>query len=935
MPDGATCPSPAQLRDFLAGATPAEQAGELEEHLEHCPHCAALADRLHQDDPLLADLRGSSGVVADQDRGAVESLMHRLRGLPLTAPGGDSEFPSTPWASPLSGKGLLAQGPGEEESQAHPEGYQLLQPLGHGGMGVVYLARQVTLNRLVALKMLAAGANPSPERLARFRAETEAVARLQHPNIVPIYEVGQSAGQPYFTMEYVAGGSLAQRLAEAPLPPRSAAGLLEVLARAVHFAHQHGVIHRDLKPANILLSFSGRSQSGVGSAPLSERPLTECVAKITDFGLAKLVTDSTEEAPPQYQTQTGAILGTPAYMAPEQAAGKRQEIGPAADVWALGAILYECLTGRPPFKAATLLETLEQVRTAEPIPPARLQPGLPRDLDTVCLKCLAKEPSRRYPTAQALAEDLGRFLAGEPIKARPVTRSERLLKWARRKPATAALVVVSLLSLLTLAAGALYHDAGLRRALAEARREHDRADANYREARDTVEHMLAGLDTRAMAGTPRLKELQKQERELALRFFEGVLRRIDSQDPEVRQDAARAYYHTATLQWELGQREAADENARQAASLLESLAAEQPDVTEHRSKLAYCYTLLGNLCEGPGWEARARPFFVRALAIREELARAQPDEFRWQAELAVGYHNLGQLYIFEKRYDDATREYERAIGLRRRIVRDQPSEVGHQVRLAENYQNLGLAHGAAGRSAEAAANYRQAEEVLRPLADAHPANAEYALPLAATYTNWGNQLAETGKAAEALPLLQRAVALADGVLRQEPQHATARHMLKNAHGTRAQALERLGKFADAVKDWDRVVELAPAPYRWEYRLSRALARARAGEHVAAVAEARDLAAQPGRTPTEHFNLACIFALASGATRGDVRLPSDRRVALAEEYATQAVGELEGVRAAGYFRDNPTLLQTDPDLESLRGRADFDKLRAAVRQAKGR
>jgi tetratricopeptide (TPR) repeat protein len=326
---------------------------------------------------------------------------------------------------------------------------------------------------------------------------------------------------------------------------------------------------------------------------------------------------------------------------------------------------------------------------------------------------------------------------------------------------------------------------------------------------------------------------------------------------------------------------------------------------------------------------------VRALAVREELARAQPEEFRWQAELAIAYHNLGQLYYFEKRWDDATREYERAAALHQRFIRDQPNEVGHQVRLAEDHQNLGLAHAQAGRREAAAASYRQTEELLRPLADAHAGNAEYALPLTAAYTNWATLLAETGKPTEALGLLGRAVALADGVLRQEPQHFTARHMLKNAHGTRAQALERLGRFADAVKDWDSVVEFAAGSDRWQYRLSRALARVRAGEHVAAVAEARELATQPGHSLVERYNLACVFALASGAARGDTRLPSDRRAVLAEEYATQAMGELEGVRAAGYFRDNPALLQTDSDLDSLRGRLEFDKLLATVRQATGR
>jgi WD40 repeat protein len=309
-----------------------------------------------------------------------------------------------------------APGRGDAAGGPHPvPGYEILGELGRGGMGVVYRARQVRLNRTVALKMILAGGHAGPAALARFRTEAEAVAQLQHPNIVQIYDVGEAGGLPYFSLEYAEGGGLDRRLDGTPLPPREAAALVETLARAVHEAHRKGVVHRDLKPANILLSAEG-------------------TPKITDFGLAKRL-DSQDG-----QTQTGAVLGSPSYMAPEQAAGKAREVGPAADVYALGAILYELLTGRPPFRAATPLETVMQVVSADPVPPGRLQPGLPRDLETVCLKCLGKEPSRRYGSAEALADDLGRFLAGEPIAARPVGAWGRAVKWARRRPAVAAML---------------------------------------------------------------------------------------------------------------------------------------------------------------------------------------------------------------------------------------------------------------------------------------------------------------------------------------------------------------------------------------------------------------------------------------------------------------------------------------------------------------
>jgi WD40 repeat protein/tRNA A-37 threonylcarbamoyl transferase component Bud32 len=320
-------------------------------------------------------------------------------------------------------------------------GHSIIKELGRGGMGVVYLARQEQLKRLVALKMILSGSLAGEVEVARFRREAESAARLQHANIVAVHEIGLCNGLPYFSLEYVEGGSLADALDGKPVPPESAAQLVEVLARAVHHAHQHGIIHRDLKPANVLLSFSDASQKRSGEQRFCEASLNGCVPKITDFGLAKQLDDSS-------QTRSGAIVGTPSYMAPEQACGDTAAIGTASDIYALGAILYEMLSGRPPFRGTTVMETLEQVRHQEPVTLSRLQPGCPRDLETICLKCLRKEPEKRYGSAEALADDLHHFLAGEPILARPVGAAERLWKWARRRPAVAMLLATTLLTAL-------------------------------------------------------------------------------------------------------------------------------------------------------------------------------------------------------------------------------------------------------------------------------------------------------------------------------------------------------------------------------------------------------------------------------------------------------------------------------------------------------
>jgi WD40 repeat protein len=325
-----------------------------------------------------------------------------------------------------------ADGPARGERPTVP-GYEVLEELGRGGMGVVYKARQLALNRVVALKMILAGPHAGPQEVARFRREAEAVAQLVHAHIVQIYDVGECAGRPYLALEYVDGGSLDQRTMHTPQAPEAAARLVETLAAAMHCAHQRGIIHRDLKPANVLLAGSDSSQTIVlGRSPTD---VGRYEPKISDFGLAKLL-DAGSVGP----TRSGDIVGTPCYMAPEQAEGKSGAIGPATDIWALGAMLYELLTGRPPFQAASALETLIQVRHQDPVSPSRLQPRLPRDLVTICLTCLNKEPRKRYASAQALAEDLHRFLEGKPIRARPTNAVERTVKWVRRRPAVAALL---------------------------------------------------------------------------------------------------------------------------------------------------------------------------------------------------------------------------------------------------------------------------------------------------------------------------------------------------------------------------------------------------------------------------------------------------------------------------------------------------------------
>jgi predicted Ser/Thr protein kinase len=303
-------------------------------------------------------------------------------------------------------------------------GFEILEELGRGGMGVVYQARQINLNRLVALKMVLAGVHAGPVALARFHKEAQAVASFQHADIVQIHDVGEADGLPYLCLEFIDGGSLADQIDGRPQDITQAALTIRILARAIHAAHLQGIVHRDLKPANILLTADGRP-------------------KITDFGLAKRLGDDTD------QTRSGIIVGTPDYMAPEQARGRAHDACPLVDQHALGAILYELLTGRPPFRGSTPSDTMEQVCTQEPVPPARLRPKVPRDLETICLKCLQKESHRRYADADALGDDLDRFLDGRPVLARRISALEQLGRQCRRNPRVAGLIAAVLVLLVT------------------------------------------------------------------------------------------------------------------------------------------------------------------------------------------------------------------------------------------------------------------------------------------------------------------------------------------------------------------------------------------------------------------------------------------------------------------------------------------------------
>jgi serine/threonine protein kinase len=542
-------------------------------------------------------------------------------------------------------------------------GYEVLGELGRGGMAVVYQARQLRPNRVVALKVLQTGLPADARR--RFGAESETLARLQHPGIVQVYEAGEHDGRPFFSLEFCGGGSLARKLAAAPMEPRQAAALVEAVARAVAAAHRAGIVHRDLKPANILLQMMndecGMRNEKAGAIQGSSFIIHHSsfiIPKVSDFGLAKLLTSDAAE-----QTRSGAILGTPSYVAPEQLNGA---VGPAADVYSLGAILYECLTGRPPFRAATVLETLELVRSREPVPPRQLRPGVPADLETVCLKCLEKESGRRYATAEGLADDLRCFGEGRPVVARPVSRPERLRRWARRNPLPATLAAVLALAV----------TAGLASALAlwwNAERHLREEEIARRESEDrylTCRHILGeyvAVTRDPHLQSPAARRGQREALVKARAFCEGLaLRRPD--DPSLQRVLAEVCTGLASLDAHDGRLDEARQAGETARALWQQVAARAPDA-DCRDRLAHVLSTLGLVYGHLGRNAQAAASLRQALALWDQLGgegaestSAQLAASTARIELACRLFDLGAHREQVRMYEENCSRLERAVG---------------------------------------------------------------------------------------------------------------------------------------------------------------------------------------------------------------------------------------------------------------------------------
>jgi serine/threonine protein kinase/tetratricopeptide (TPR) repeat protein len=830
------------LRAVEAGRAPSRQA-LLEQH-------PALADELHR-------------FFADQDH--VERVAAPLRQL-------------VPARVPLAIGGTLGD-------------CEVLEEIAHGGMGVVFKARQKSLNRVVALKVLRSGPLAAPAEWRRFRVEAEAVAHLDHPNIVPIYEVGEREGLPYFSMKFVEGGSLAAHKHLFPADPGAAARPVSQVARAVQHAHERGILHRDLKPANVLLQGEEQTADNTDNTykeSREEKPSGEdgntspphCSSSIrvirvirgcplvTDFGLAKRL--GSAEAPESgiatadslsssRLTGAGAVVGTPAYMSPEQALG--QPPTTATDVYGLGAILYELPTGRPPFRGTDVGDLLRQVQEGEPTPPRSLNPRVSRDLDAVCRTCLNRDPQQRYASARELAADLERCLAGQPLLVRPVGRAVRFGRWCRRQPVVAGLLGALLAVFLTAfglvlwlwrRAEAHYEAAESERARAEM--EQDRAEGNLKHLEGLLEEVCDRLSEKDLAAHPGLQPVRKAFLEAGLRHYREVVAQRAG-DPRLRADLAATHFRIGNLTGSIGSRAESLQAFNQALVLYQELCDLQPDNIDFRLEQAKTHTRIavalghtGRPQDAPDSYARARPLF-ESLRDDPRLGKAA------RLELAVACDETGKLHSAAGRLREARPFLEQSVAIKKALLKDHPRSFAARCNLARSLEYLGNLLNVQGDRTTGLGCFDRARRLLEELGSQAKDDTGVQETLGNLYVriagaqcvarDFDGALATLRKGQDLQTRLTRAN---PAVLAYQSQMATTLRQMGHAHRDSGRGKKALECHGEAVKISEKLVRLDPDLLHYRRGLAAAwfdtatvpLQEKKYAEAVAPLQKARDL-----------------------------------------------------------------------------------------------
>lgn len=799
-------------------------------------------------------------------------------------------------------------------------GYEVLQELGSGGMGIVYKARQFGLDRVVALKMLRAGDLATESEQTRFREEARAVAQLRHPNIIQVHEVGEHEGRVYFTQEYAEGGSLADWLDGTPLPPYEAAKVVRLLALAMAAAHAQGVLHRDLKPANVLLA-RGRDPSVTSSGmPVQGSPLNTFLVKVADFGLARWLGGESELTP------TGAIVGTPSYMAPEQAAGG--QVGPSADVYSLGAILYDLLTGRPPFRGQTPLQTLEQVQQQDPVPPAQLQQCCPQDLNNITLKCLEKEPQRRYESAQELADDLGRFLEGRPVRARPLGWPGRAARWTRRNPLAATLLVVVAVVFVAGFAGTLWQLEVARAHLVRANRQQERFEQAFRKARDAVDTFTA-VSLRELADRPYTRAARRKLLETALDYYRDLVTERGD-DTSLRADLALTQLRLADLTASLGDRQKAVVQYRSALEVQRQVVAEDPSDSRQRRHLAGTCTNLGNLLRwlGPEPLKEATGYYQEALNLWEQEVRGFPEDSGAQRELGRALLNLGTAHTEARRWDDARRCFESARQRLENWSARAPKDVSLGLTRARADRLLGDVLEETGHRQEALRVQKEGVALCEAIHREHPQDAATMRELAFAHNDLGILYKRAQQLAAARTSYERARDLYRGLLRLDPEDVELAEGISGSLYNLGILCANLGDLSasataleEAVVTHRKLLAANPNDGRMRSRLNvrlRDLGKVRRLQGQVEQAESLALERQKlwPEDREQLFLSACELALCIPLVKMEDRTSRKRLTGLAVE----ALG-----RAVKLGFQDVARLRGAKELTPLRGEAEFEKL----------
>jgi tetratricopeptide (TPR) repeat protein/predicted Ser/Thr protein kinase len=830
--------------------------------------------------------------------------------------------------------------------------YDLLAEIGRGGMGVVYRARQRGLNRIVALKMVIAGGLASESEVQRFYLEAEAAANLRHPGIVAVYDVGKSEGRCYYSMEYVEGTGLNELVRQSPLSSEAAARYVRDVARAMHYAHENGILHRDLKPSNVLIDARG-------------------AAKVADFGLAKRVDDQSQ------LTASGAALGTPSYMPPEQAKGDHSQISPLSDVYSLGAILYETITSRPPFRAATVVDTMYQVVNEEPAAPRLLNPKISRDVETICLKCLEKQPARRYGSAAELADDLDRFLGGLPIIARRTGPIGRLWRWRKRNPALATAIGGIVLTFLLGFAGVFWMwreaDAESKRALRKSEQLSQASDEMFLVIEDWLERV------------PEEERVRQERLESVLKMHEQFLAEAPS-DAAAREQLAQSHQRVANIRRLLKQNDLAAEHYRAAIEEYERLTDEPAANPKWRFAAAQNASWLGETLRQNGQFEVAQEAYERALRGQRALVSEFPQEPNYASERTRTYNNLGLLLAEAGRIDDADQAYlkaiegaesslvhaaahvelrrwlatannnramlfkqrerpgeaaaayARAVDIGRKLVADQPQNRDLKFEFAtvqKNRANLLLAHRkdeppiVEDAENQARAAYEESAATLRALADEYASIPDYRRELAKSLNGLGGAflIAKRYDLAEAAfrEAAERLIPLA----RQFPDRSEFHSALGMTFGNQAIAARRQGDsalarslYTQAIEHQQRALVADPSNeeargFLREHRRGLARELVAAGDYALVAEQAAALAELAGDRPQELVAAAEWFVQARQAAL-DAQRPQE-----AARYEQQAADALS--RASNLGAGDLQTLAAEPTLAPLKDTAAFQQL----------